>query len=223
MNRMNDTGQATLASLFRAVGDVLRENREALNRADLENGNHGDHMVQVFDIAASAAHEKREAEFAEAMEYAACQLEAQADNGSAQLYAHGLQQIARQFRRYDLTLDDFLNFARAALAEDKVNQGTQSERRGDMLKALLTGLAAWAQIENGQPVSDHPLDMNALFEFGAAYLQAKQRGGSRSEILAEAAASASPLSKSPHRCQSGKLAIQALLLAMQSSPAGRSA
>ncbi len=219
---MSDTDQGTLASLFKAVGDVLRENREALNQADLINGNHGDHMVQVFDIAAQAASEKRDTELAEAMEHAARLLEAQAGNGSAQLYAHGLQQIAQQFRRNDLTLDDFLGFVRAALAEDKVNNRAPSERRGDMLKALLAGLANWVQIESGRPTSDHPLDINALFEFGAAYLQAKQRGGSRSEILADAAANASPLGKSPHRRQSGKLAIQALLQAMQSSPANRS-
>lgn len=220
---MRDRDQNILASLFEAVGDVLRENREALNQADLVNGNHGDHMVQVFDIAANAAYEKREAEFAEAMEYAARLLEAQTGNRSAQIYAHGLEQMAQQFRRYGLTLEDFLGVVRAALAEDKINNSVQSERRGDMLKALLTGLAGWAQIESGQPVSDHPLDMNALFEFGAAYLQAKQRGGSRSEILADAAASVSPLSRSPHRYQSGKLAIQALLRAMQAPPASNNA
>ena len=57
--------------------------------------------------------------------------------------------------------------------------------------------------------------MGALFEFGMAYWQAKQRGGERAAVLADAAASVSPLSKVPHRYESGKLAIQALLEAMQ--------
>jgi hypothetical protein len=62
--------------------------------------------------------------------------------------------------------------------------------------------------------------MGALFEFGMAYIQARQRGGSRVEVLADAAASVSPLSKTPHRYASGKLAIQALLEAMQESSSG---
>jgi hypothetical protein len=57
--------------------------------------------------------------------------------------------------------------------------------------------------------------MGALFELGMAYMQAKQRGGNRSAILADAAASAAPIGKLPHRYQSGKLAIQALLEAIQ--------
>jgi hypothetical protein len=49
-----------------------------------------------------------------------------------------------------------------------------------------------------------------------AYLQAKSRGGSRTEILADAAVSVSPLRDVPHRTQSGKIAVQSLLEAMQS-------
>ena len=60
--------------------------------------------------------------------------------------------------------------------------------------------------------------MGALFEFGMAYWQAKQRGGKRAAVLADAAAAVSPLSKVPHRYESGKLAIQTLLEAMQRNP-----
>jgi len=56
--------------------------------------------------------------------------------------------------------------------------------------------------------------MGTLFEFGMAYLQAKQRGGSRVDVLADAATSVSPLSIVPHRYESGKMAIQALLQAI---------
>jgi hypothetical protein len=216
---------AKLAAIFRAVGEALRQNRQAFNQADLVNGNHGDHMVQVFEIAARAAEEKRGAEIAEAMEYAARLLAAQVDNGSAQVYARGLEQMARQFQRYQVSLEDLLSYVHGALSKDREQASPeqpegQSGRSGNVLKALMNGLAGWGQIEGGQAPQDSPLDMGALFEFGMAYVQAKQRNASRLEVLADAAASVSPLSKTPHRYASGKLAIQALLKAMQETASG---
>jgi hypothetical protein len=224
-----------LSSIFQAVGEVLRQNRLTFNEADTINGNHGDHMVQVFELAARAAGEKPQAEVAEAMEYGASLLEAQAGNGSAQVYAHGLAELARQLRRYNVSLDDLLSYVQGALSKQAEASAQQISTAGqaldgiqpvpgavsgDVLKALMSGLAGWAQIESGQVPKDSPLDMGALFEFGMAYMQAKQRGGSRVEILADAAASVSPLSKTPHRYLSGKLAIQALLAAMQAASTG---
>jgi hypothetical protein len=215
-----------LASLFQAVGDALRQNRLAFNQMDPLNGNHGDHMVEVFEIAARAAGEMPGEDAAGTMEHAARLLAAQADNGSAQVYAHGLEQVARQLRRYNLTLDDLLVYVQGALAEDKESSESAvplepSAASGDVLKALMSGLAGWTQVESGQVPADSPLNMGALFEFGMAYMQAKQRGGSRIEVLADAAASVSPLSKTPHRYASGKLAIQALLAAMQGASSGQ--
>jgi hypothetical protein len=229
-----DPVQRELAPLFRAVGQALEQNREALNQADPVNGNHGDHMVAVFELAARAAAERPGPDAAATMEHAAQLLMAQTGNGSAQVYAHGLEQVARQLRRYNITRDDLLSYVQGALARDKeagsgeqtqadapeagANPGSASS--GDVLKALMSGLAGWGQIESGQVPKDSPLDMGTLFEFGMAYMQAKQRGGSRVEILADAAASVSPLSKSPQRYASGKLAIQALLTAMQGASTG---
>jgi hypothetical protein len=213
-----------LASLFQAVGAALRQNRLAFNQSDPVNGDHGDHMVEIFEIAARAAGEKPGEDVAAAMEHAARLLTAQADNGSAQVYAHGLEQMARQLRRYNVTLDNLLTYVQGALAEDQEPSaagqpvGGQTPEAGgtsgDVLKALMNGLAGWGQIESGQVPSDSPLNMGVLFEFGMAYIQARQRGGNRVEILADAAASVSPLSKTPYRYASGKLAIQALLTAM---------
>ncbi len=207
-----------LAPLFRAVGEILRQNQSALNQVDPVNGNHGDHMVEIFQIAAQAAQEKQSASPAEAMAYAADLLEERSGNGSAKMYAQGLRQVAEQLRRYDISLDELVAYVQKVLKEEK-ETGQPAEpslaRSGDVLKALLTGLASWGQVEEGQTPSGSPLDMGALFEFGMAYWQARQRGGERAAVLADAAASVSPLSKVPHRYQSGKLAIQALLQAMQ--------
>jgi hypothetical protein len=208
-----------LAPLFQAVGEALRQNQESLNQADPYNGNHGDHMVEIFARAAQAAQDKKDASLAEAMQYAGIQLEQLAHNGSAQVYAHGLKEIAEQLDRYDISLDDLVSYVQEALVEDK-GEGQKAEAKGgaksgDVLKALLSGLASWGQVESGRTSSGGPLDMGSLFEFGLAYMQARQRGGSRAEVLADAAALVSPLGKVPHRYQSGKLAVGAFLEAMK--------
>ena len=207
-----------LAPLFQAVGEALHQNQLALNQADSYNGNHGDHMVEIFTIAANAAEEMSSSSLPEAMEHAAALLLQLPENGSAQVYAHGLEQIAEQFRSRQLELDDLLTHVRKALS-DKEQPETHGEsnatKSGEVLKALMASLVNWGRIERGQPISDRPLDMGTLFEFGMAYLQARQHGGERAEVLADAATSVSPLSSVPHRYQSGKLAILALLQAIQ--------
>lgn len=214
---MSDPSELDLAPLFQAVEDVLLENRELLNHSDPFNGNHGDHMVEIFHLAVQAARDKSGSGFADAMQYAADLLAESRDNGSAQVYGRGLAQLAGQFRKYGLELEDLVPYVLSVLSEDK-NQAAkngQTKGGGDVLKALLGGLAGWQQVETGKQPPENPLDIGYIFELGIAYMQAKQRGGSRAQVIADAAASASPLSGVPHRCQSGKLAIQTLLEAMQ--------
>jgi len=215
---MAESSLSSLAPLFQAVGEALSQSQSALNQADPLNGNHGDHMVEIFQIATQAAQEKQTASPAEAMAYAADLLEALTGNGSAMVYAHGLREVAEQLRRYDISLDELVGYVQKALGEEKTSAQTAVPglaRSGDILKALLAGLASWGQVEEGRTPSGNLLDMGTLFEFGMAYWQARQRGGERAAVLADAAASVSPLSKVPHRYQSGKMAIQALLQAMQ--------
>ena len=49
-----------LSRLFQAVTDTLASRREELNQADLINQNHGDHMVEIFQLATQAADERKE-------------------------------------------------------------------------------------------------------------------------------------------------------------------
>ena len=214
-----------LAPLFQAVAEALRRSQAELNQADLANGDHGDHMVEIFEIAAQAAVERQDADLPEAMAYAASLLEEQVDNGSAQVYARGLRALADQLRFHEVTLEDLVAYVQHALRQEENSQPPADEnvserRTGAVLKALLSGLVNWQNLEKGEPATERPLDMGALFEFGLAYLQARQRGGERPEILAQAAVSVSPLGKIAHRSQSGRIAIQAFLQAMQGYPAG---
>jgi hypothetical protein len=207
--------KAELAPYFQAVGDVLRRNQDALNLADSSNQNHGDHMVEIFEIAARVADQNPDACLADSMELAGRQLALQTHNETAQIYASGLLQMAEQFRKYEVTLEELVISVQAALLEDKDQRARMgSTRSGEVLKALAGGLAGWSQAANRQAPASNLLNMGVLFEFGMAYLQAKQHGGDRAAILADAAASVSPLREVPYRYESAKLAIRSLLLAM---------
>jgi hypothetical protein len=229
-----------MAPLFAEVAAVLRQHRTELNEADTFNGNHGDHMVVLFEAASQAvplpnANESNY-DLAQALESATQALYALSENGSAQVYGRGLEQFASQFRQSQITLDDLVGYARN-LVEDQTEVksslgGLSPARSGLLLKALVAGLDRWQQAEAsawqanpgiaGQttppPLQSNPqgsgLSMGALFDLGIIYFQAKQRGGSRLEVIADAAATASPLAAIPHRYLSGKLALHSLLQAL---------
>ncbi len=219
-----------LSNLFQAVADVLQEQRDTLNQADSYNGNHGDHMVAIFQDAVMAAQKNPTDDLAESMAYASRLLRQRSYNGSAQVYAAGLEQFAGQFRKHQVTLEDLVTYVQGVIKEDEnftsgetesgitEQGGEKKDRSGSVLKALLAGLAGWQKAELGESGEDDRLGMGYLFEVGIAYMQAKQRGGSKTEILADAAVSVCPLNRVPHRSQSGKIAIQALLQAMRAEP-----
>lgn len=210
---------ADLGLVFEAVREALERSRERLNRLDEVNGDHGDHLTAVFEVARQTAMEKNLHDLAETMQTAAERLTLMADNASAQLYGHGLAQFAQGFRRYGITTDEMIRYIQAAVTEkDQVAPSNSTARTGEVLKALANGLAGWKAVEEGRAPGENTLDVGYLFELGMTYLQAKQRGGTRIEILAEAAASASPLSRLPHRYQAGRLAIQSFLAAVRDLP-----
>lgn len=220
-----------LPQLFQAAMAALVFHQDELNEADQANRDHGDHMVEIFQTAAEAAAAKSEARLDEAMEYGAELLRQLPKNGSAQVYARGLSQLASQFRQRGIGLDDLAPYVQRAVEKeisDSDAAGPEPARSSEVLKALLNGLAGWEKAEadaqalignqTGQVPSSaeskSALDMGYLFGVGMSYLQAKQRGGDRLDILADTVISASPLARLPHRYLSGKIALRALLGAM---------
>lgn len=201
---------------------VLLQEREALNQADDSNHNHGDHMLEIFQIAVRSASEKRESGLADAMQYASDQLSLLSENGSAQVYSRGLNLLAEQFRARQITLDELAPYVQAYLHPGQTVEGEGDKARsGEILKAMLAALADWERTEAGKAAVNNGLDMGYLFGVGMAYLQAKQQGGDRIQILAETVVSASPLGRIPCRHRSGVLVISGLLQAMGELPASR--
>lgn len=203
----------SLASLFEIVAERLKQDRSALNQSDTLNGNHGDHMIAIFQVASQAALQMSDNDLAAAMDLAASQLGEIDDNASAQLYALGLQQFSNQFRKQAINFDDLVTYIHSALAENK-QSGPKNPKAGDVLKALISGLAGWQSASQNEAEPKREMDMGYLFDLGVIYLQAKQRTANKVEALAETAVSVSPLGKTPYRAQSGKLVILTLLKGM---------
>jgi len=89
-------GQIDLLSLFKQVSKSVKQNQDSLNQADPYNHDHGDNMVQVFDVITQAMKEKKTADPADQLEYAAQLLRSKTASGSGTVYANGLETAAKQ-------------------------------------------------------------------------------------------------------------------------------
>lgn len=195
-----------LAKLFGAVASNLGEQRESLNQADTYNNDHGDHMVEIFEVITQAMQAKKSADPADQLAYAS-QLLRQRQGGSAQVYASGLEQAAQHFQGQAVTTDN------AGMLIQTLLGGGQAPAQaagggGDMLGALLGGLTG--QSAQGQGSADG-LDLGDLLNAGMAFMSAKQQGSSTAEAAINALMSASPLGQSPHRKESGSMVANTLM------------
>jgi len=208
-----------LGGLFQVVADVMQQERGHFNQADPYNQNHGDHMVEIFDLASDSVNSLAGQQLSNSMEYAAEQLAALPANGSAQVYSQGLAQFARRFREYEVSTDELIVYVRGLLKAEKEKPTERAEVRSSqgagVLKALMAGLADWRSVYKGREPARDPLDVGYLFDLGVAYMSAKARGGGRAKVIADAAVSVTPLNSIPHRAESGRLVIQTLLEAMK--------
>lgn len=216
---------STIAHVFEAVRQVVGENQAYFNAVDEINHNHGDHMLEIFDLAVQTLHDLQPGDLAGSMMAAGIAIQKLEGNESARVYSDGLITFAQKLRQHGIEQGELIQFVREKTGEGlsgkpKENtqtveeMGIQDNRSGQVLKALVEGLSTWKQLDSRKGSISKNLDMGALFELGIIYMQAKQRGGNHFEVLSDAAVSASPLNQSSHRKISGKLAIQALLKAL---------
>ena len=204
MPKDNQAPKVDLAQLFGAVAKSLGNKREVLNQADTYNNDHGDHMVEMFEVITQAMKEKKNATPSEQLSYAS-QLLKQQESGSAQVYANGFASAAQQFQGKSVTTDNA-----GMLIQTLLGGGQALTRSGggssDMLGALLGGLTG--QTSQG---SDDGLDVGDLLNAGLAFMNAKQKGGSTADAAVDALMSASPLGQSTHRKESGAMVANTLL------------
>jgi hypothetical protein len=193
-----------LASIFQGVVGALQENKEDLNQADEYNHNHGDNMVDIFNLITNAVAEKQDAGAAGQLAHAS-ELVKEIDSGSAQVYARGLSQAAEQFKDRALTQENAVDLLSALLNAGEAP--LQQEQSGSgMLGSLLSGLAGGEEDEQ-----DKGLDAGDLLGAGLRFFQSKQRGESNMEALMDAIVHSSSVGQVPHRAQSGKVVAETLI------------
>ena len=87
-----------LSGLFGVAAQALAANQGMLNQADAQNGNHGDNMVQMFNMITQVMNEQKRASTAQQLNQVSQYLSQNATSGSAQVYAQGLAHAAQQFQ-----------------------------------------------------------------------------------------------------------------------------
>ena len=230
----NKPNEVDLARLFQTVASSLASNRESLNQADGGNHDHGDNMVEIFDLITKTMRSQAEAAPAEQLMQASRALSAR-KSGSAQVYAKGLQNAASQFQGKDFLTPENITTLIDLLMGTRQQGGTAAPGQGglgDLLKTVLAGGRA-APTKSGtgagrvgggaapaaEPPGSKSIDLGDVLNAGAAYMNAKKRGADDMTAIAEALRAGSSMSGSAHRSQSGALVVNALLkaLAAQSS------
>ncbi len=200
-----------LLDLFKDVSASLKENQSTLNDADDYNHDHGDHMVEIFEVITEAMKEKKNADPADQLEYAAQLLRNKSQSGSAQMYVKGLTQASKELSgKQALDLDNVVPLMQMLLGGGEAQIVTQTKSGsglGDILGSLLGGAAPASEASD----ADQGLDLSDLLGAGLSYMQTKQSGGSDIEALTKALVGGSQMGSKPYRAQSSELVTNTVL------------
>ncbi len=196
-----------LLQLFGSVAGALKDKRGTLNEADSHNQNHGDNMVQIFEVITKAMKEKKGADPADQLQYASELLRGASSSGSAQMYVRGLESAAKEFTGKGLNLESAMPLIQTLLNGGEKASAPKADA-GDMLGSLLSGLGG-----GGAKKKDGGLDAGDLLKAGMAFMNAKGDGDNNIEALTEALVSGTAMgqSQSSHRAQSGQVVANTVL------------
>ncbi len=202
------SGQIDLASLFKQVSKAVAENQDSLNQADSYNHDHGDHMVEIFDVISQAMKEKKTSDPADQLEYAAQLLRQKSNSGSAKQYANGLNSAAQQLTGKELDAGSVVSMLSTILGSTTGTSSSSAGDSGDLLGSLISGLGGSSSDSEG-------LDMGDLLNAGMSYMSAKKSGKSDLEAITGALISGSQYaSGSSAHTQSTELVASTLLNAL---------
>jgi hypothetical protein len=168
----NQPNKLNLANLFQSVAGSLTQERQNLNNADTLNHDHGDNMVQVFNVIAQAMQAKQNADPADQLEYAS-QLLRQQKSGSAQVYAQGLAQASKEFQgQKQVTPNNAITLIQALLGGGQASTAQSNSGVGDLLGSLLGG----GNTDTQQPQSGVGDLLGSLLGGGNTATQQSQNG-----------------------------------------------
>ena len=185
-----------LVKLFSTVAKTMVENQSSLNKADEYNQDHGDHMVDIFNLVSGAMKDAPSGDVTSGLAKAS-ELLTEKPSGSAAMYAKGLAQAAEYFQGQDLDATQLLPLLQTMLGG---GEASVSEGAGGMLDSLVGSIGG----EDG-------LDLGDILNAGAAFMESKESGDSNLEAAMDAVISASKMGETPHRAQSSKLVADVLL------------
>ena len=206
---------ADLSAIFSAAAQALAANQSSLNQADHQNQNHGDNMVQAFNMIAEAMAKHPDAPPSAQLQHASNYLAQNTTSGSGQLYAQGLAQAAQQFQGQSaVTPENAMQLIQSLLGG---GQAPTQQSGGGLLGSLLGGQHAQTS-SMGQPEG---LDLGALLSAGMTFMSAKQHGQDNVQAALTALMSGGPMTQNSYRQQSGQLVGNALLQAIAAMAAGR--
>ena len=186
-----------LMSLFGKAAQALQDNKDELNKADGWNGNHGDNMVEIFNLATDAIKKNPDATPAEQLAQAGKAL-AGAKSGSAQLYSNGFAQAAEAVKGKDVTPQNMV-----AMVQSLMGAGAQSQEEENPIAGLVGGLLGGGQ--------DDKFDLGDVLNAGFSFVKSKNKGEDTLTSLVGAIMGQSPASDSAHRSKSGELVTSSLL------------
>ena len=210
--------QIDLFSLFKQVSKSVKQNKTSLNQADPYNHDHGDNMVEIFDVITRAMKEKKTADPADQLEYAAQLLRSKTGSGSGQVYASGLESAAKQVLGKDLNIGTIMTIIQSLMGStQQSNQQTAQTAGSDMIGSLMGQLLGGAgKTGASSSGTGQGLDLTDLLGAGMNYMSAKQSGKSDIEAITGALMSGSTMAQTPYRAQSGEVVTSALLKALTS-------
>jgi hypothetical protein len=185
-----------LVKIFSAVAETMVENQTSLNKADEYNQDHGDHMVEIFELISGAIKETPKNDVSAGFSTAS-KLLTEKQSGSAAMYAKGLAQAAEYFQGQDLDASSLMPLLQTMLGG---GEASVSQSAGGLLDSLVGSIGG----EDG-------LDLGDILSAGAAFMEAKESGDSNLEAAIDAVISSSKMGETPHRAQSSKLVADTLL------------
>ncbi len=199
--------QLDLLDIFKQVSKTMKTNQDTLNQADDYNHDHGDHMVEIFEVITAAMKEKKNADPADQLEYAAKLLRQKSASGSAQVYAKGLTQASKQINGKSIDMNTILPLLQTVLSGGETKTTAKNtDSLNDILGSLMGGSSS-----PSKTTGDSGLDLGDLLGAGLSYMQSKQNGRSDMEAFAKALVGGTQSSGNQYRDQSSEMIANTVL------------
>ncbi len=149
-NQQSQSRTLDLADIFGSVVNQLKSDRPQINAVDA-NGNHGDNVLNNFEMVANTLNSLRGQPADQQLQQAAQVLQQDGRGATANLYAGGLLNAAQQLQgKSGIGLNDVLPLLQGLLGG--VQQRTDAQQgQGTLLDTLMPAISSYASARhNGQ-------------------------------------------------------------------------